>query len=308
MSPVYWLCTSTAHLTRPVAHFAGTRKLAFAIRSSKIQGKGAFSTRRIAKGARIIEYLGECIEEGEADVRYPDDEMGRHHTFLFSIGDGSRVLDAGPIDWPAKYINHSCDPNCEAIEEEDGRVFISALKNVPAGAELSYDYAYERTAEHTDADEKLYVCRCGSPKCRGTIMAPPKPAKKKKKKDSDRKKDRKANKQERKQQKLEEQRKQADGAEGHTPGHVEQHAAKHAVKKGVKKAAKHAAGGAKAAAKHGEAAAKKSGKKSGKKPGRKSGRKSAKKDSKAAGRKSAKNGAKNGAKKSAKKSARKGEA
>lgn len=263
-----------------MAHFAGTRKLAFAIRSSKIQGKGAFSTRRIAKGARIIEYLGECIEEGEADVRYPDDEMGRHHTFLFSIGDGSRVLDAGPIDWPAKYINHSCDPNCEAIEEEDGRVFISALKNVPAGAELSYDYAYERTAEHTDADEKLYVCRCGSPKCRGTIMAPPKPAKKKKKKDSDRKKDRKANKQERKQQKLEEQRKQADGAQGHTPGHVEQHAAKHAAKKGAKKAAK-----------HGEAAAKKSGKRSGKK--------SAKKDAKAAGRKSAKNGAKNGAKKSA---------
>jgi uncharacterized protein len=164
-----------------VAHFAGSRKLAFAIRTSKIQGKGAFATRRIPKGQRIIEYLGECIDEAESDVRYPDDEMGRHHTFLFSIGDGERVLDAGPIEWPAKYINHSCDPNCEAIEEEDGRVFISALRAIAKGAELLYDYAYERTDEHTAADEALYVCRCGSPKCRGTIMAPPKLKKKDKK-------------------------------------------------------------------------------------------------------------------------------
>ena len=210
-----------------MAHFAGTRKLAFSIRTSKIQGKGAFATRRIPKGARIIEYLGECIDEAEADIRYPDDEMGRHHTFLFSIGDGTRVLDAGPLDWAAKYINHSCDPNCEAIEEEDGRVFISALKNIPDGAELLYDYAYERTAEHTEADEQLYVCRCGSPKCRGTIMAPPKPVKRKKKgkqKDKTSKQDRKAEKKRLKAQ--------ADGASvpGPLPGHVEAHAAKHAVK------------------------------------------------------------------------------
>ncbi|HYW49295.1 MAG TPA: SET domain-containing protein-lysine N-methyltransferase [Gemmatimonadaceae bacterium] len=172
-----------------MAHFAGTRKLAFVIRNSTIQGKGAFATRRIPKGTRIIEYLGECIDEKESDIRYPDDEMGRHHTFLFAIGDGSRVLDAGPLDWPAKYINHSCDPNCEAIEEEDGRVFISALKAIAEGAELLYDYAYERTAEHTEEDEKLYVCRCGSPKCRGTIMAPPKPKKSKKKGGKAKKKD-----------------------------------------------------------------------------------------------------------------------
>lgn len=229
-------------LDSPVAHFAGTRKLAFSIRSSKIQGKGAFATRRIPKGARIIEYLGECVDEAEADIRYPDDEMGRHHTFLFSIGDGTRVLDAGPLDWAAKYINHSCDPNCEAIEDEDGRVFISALKHIPDGAELLYDYAYERTPEHTDADEKLYVCRCGSPKCRGTIMAPPKPVKRKKKdkrkvqKDKKSKQDRKAEKKRLKDQ--EEELAKAAGAsvDGPVPGHVEAHAAKHATKKaGAKK-------------------------------------------------------------------------
>lgn len=183
-----------------MAHFAGTRKLAFVIKSSKIQGKGAFATRRIPKGVRIIEYLGECIDEAESDIRYPDDEMGRHHTFLFSIGDGSRVLDAGPLDWPAKYINHSCDPNCEAVEEEDGRVFISALKNIAKGAELLYDYAYERTPEHTEADEKLYACRCGSPKCRGSILAPPKVKKNKKAKKA--KKAGKKDKKDKKEQKM----------------------------------------------------------------------------------------------------------
>jgi hypothetical protein len=220
-------------LDSPVAHFAGTRKLAFSIRSSKIQGKGAFATRRIPKGARIIEYLGECIDEAEADIRYPDDEMGRHHTFLFSIGDGTRVLDAGPLDWAAKYINHSCDPNCEAIEEEDGRVFISALKTIPEGAELLYDYAYERTAEHTVADEKLYVCRCGSPKCRGTIMAPPKPKKSKKKAKGKAKQDKKSKK--------DKKDRKAETTVRQEQGHVEAHAAKHAAKKAATKSAKKSA-------------------------------------------------------------------
>lgn len=194
------LHASSPHTTPAVAHFAGSRSLAFTIRSSKIQGRGAFATRVIRKGERIIEYLGECIDDEESDIRYPDGEMGRHHTFLFSIGDGTRVLDAGPLDWPAKYINHSCDPNCEAIEEEDGRVFISALRKIDVGTELLYDYAYERTDDHTAEDEKLYVCRCGSPKCRGSILAPPTPkkekkAKKSKKKDKKDKKNRKKDRQ-----------------------------------------------------------------------------------------------------------------
>ncbi len=209
-----------------MAHFAGTRKLAFAVRSSKIQGKGAFAIRRIAKGAQIIEYLGECISDDEADIRYPDDEMGRHHTFLFAIGDGDRVLDAGPLDWPAKYINHSCDPNCEALEEEDGRVFISALKNIGVGTELLYDYAYERTKEHTEADEKLYMCRCGSPKCRGSIMAPPKPKKvkkgkkgKKNLKKNERKEARKSErKNEQKNEQKKEQKKEQNDAEKSAEG------------------------------------------------------------------------------------------
>lgn len=161
-----------------MARFAGSRKPYFEVRASPIQGRGCFAIRNIPKGTRIIEYLGECIDEDEADIRYPDGDMSRHHTFLFAI-DGGKVLDGGPVEWPAKYINHSCDPNCEAIEEDDGRVYVHAMKTIRPGTELTYDYAYERTEATTAEDERLYMCRCGSPKCRGTILKPAKPARKK---------------------------------------------------------------------------------------------------------------------------------
>ena len=144
----------------------------FEVRSSAIQGRGAFATRRIRAGSRIIEYTGERIDQDEADRRYDDEHMSRHHTFLFSLDDG-RVIDAAVGGNAARFINHSCDPNCQAIEE-DGRIFIEALRNIQPGAELLYDYAYERSDDHTEEDEKLYVCRCGSPKCRGSILAPKK--------------------------------------------------------------------------------------------------------------------------------------
>ena len=152
----------------------------FELRRSAIQGRGAFATRRIRPGARIIEYLGEHISRDEGDRRYDDEHMGRHHTFLFALDDGS-VIDAAVRGNEARFINHSCDPNCQAIEE-DGRIFIEAIRNIQPGTELTYDYAYERTDDHTDEDEALYVCRCGAKKCRGTILAPVEKKRKKRKK------------------------------------------------------------------------------------------------------------------------------
>jgi hypothetical protein len=159
-----------------LAPFAGSRKPYFEIRESPIQGKGAFAIRRIPKDTRILEYIGELIDEDEADIRYPDEDMERHHTFLFAI-DGGRIIDGGPVEWPSKYINHSCDPNCEAIEEDDGRVYVHAKRTIQPGTELTYDYAYERTEATTEADERMYVCYCGAKNCRGTILKDP-PAKK----------------------------------------------------------------------------------------------------------------------------------
>jgi SET domain-containing protein len=142
----------------------------FELRTSPIQGTGAFATRRIKKGTRIIEYLGQRITWRTADKRYDDDKMGRHHTFLFTVDDKT-VIDAAVNGNDARFLNHSCDGNCEAITERN-RNFIEARRTIPAGAELLYDYQYERSDDHTEEDEKFYECRCGSPKCRGTILAP----------------------------------------------------------------------------------------------------------------------------------------
>ena len=152
----------------------------FEVRRSRIQGRGAFALRPIRKGARIIEYTGERISDDEGDKRYDDDAMGRHHTFLFSLDDGS-VVDGAVGGNDSIYINHSCDPNCEAVIE-DGHIYIEALRTIHPGEELGYDYAYERTSAHTKEDEALYMCKCGAPNCRGTILAPPKPKPKKKRK------------------------------------------------------------------------------------------------------------------------------
>jgi uncharacterized protein len=142
----------------------------FELRTSEIQGTGAFATRTIRKGTRIIEYLGQRISWRTADKRYDDEKMSRHHTFLFTVDDKT-VIDAAVDGNEARFINHSCDPNCEAINDRK-RIFIEAIKTIPAGTELVYDYQYERSDDHTAEDERFYRCRCGSPKCRGTILAP----------------------------------------------------------------------------------------------------------------------------------------
>jgi SET domain-containing protein len=142
----------------------------FELRTSEIQGTGAFATRTIRKGTRIIEYLGQRISWRTADKRYDDEKMSRHHTFLFTVDDDT-CIDAGMNGNDARFLNHSCDPNCEAINDRK-RIFIEAKKTIPAGTELVYDYQYERTDDHTAADERFSKCRCGSPNCRGTILAP----------------------------------------------------------------------------------------------------------------------------------------
>jgi hypothetical protein len=154
----------------------------YVIKKSKIQGKGGFATRLIRKGARVAEYLGDRISPEEGDARYDDDKMSRHHTFLFVV-DKRIVIDAGKFGNDARFINHSCDPNCEAVIEAR-RVFIEALRTIRPGEELSYDYSYDRddaTGTGKEA-EAQYPCHCGAPNCRGTILAPEKKKRKPRKK------------------------------------------------------------------------------------------------------------------------------
>ena len=140
------------------------------VRRSGIQGRGVFAARRIRKGRRIIEYTGNIIDREEEQRRYDDSRMSRHHTFLFKI-DENTTIDATRRGSIARYINHSCDPNCEAVWE-DRRVFIEAIRNIQPGVELAYDYAYEHNGRLTKKQKAFYVCRCGSERCRGTILKP----------------------------------------------------------------------------------------------------------------------------------------
>lgn len=138
------------------------------VKKSSIAGKGAFARKHISNGSRIIEYEGERVDSEEADLRYDDDAMTVHHTFLFGLEDGT-CLDAAVDGNDSRFINHSCEPNCEAVEEDD-RIFVDALRDIERGEELTYDYSYEREGRMRPAWKKLYECRCGARNCRGIIL------------------------------------------------------------------------------------------------------------------------------------------
>jgi len=141
----------------------------FELRHSPIQGFGAFATCFIPKGTRIIEYVGEKISNAEADRRYDDEKMSRHHTFLFILNK-KEVIDANYGGNGSMYINHSCDPNCETFIPR-GHIWIDALRDIAPGEELTYDYMYDMDKSYTDDDLfNLYACKCGAENCRKTIV------------------------------------------------------------------------------------------------------------------------------------------
>lgn len=140
------------------------------LRPSRLHGTGAFAAVPIRRGTRIIEYTGERISHAEADARYDDDAMERHHTFLMIVN-RKWVLDAAVGGNDARFINHSCDPNCEIVVAR-GRVFIEAIADIRPGEEITYDYWYEREEDEDASADARYPCRCGAATCRGTILQP----------------------------------------------------------------------------------------------------------------------------------------
>jgi hypothetical protein len=140
------------------------------VRKSGVHGKGMFALQAIPAGTRLIEYTGERIDWPEAMRRHPHDPKDPNHTFYFSLDDG-RVIDAKHGGNASRWINHSCDPNCEA-DETDGRVFIDALRDLQPGEELFYDYGLVIDEPYTAKLKKEYECRCGAPNCRRTMLAP----------------------------------------------------------------------------------------------------------------------------------------
>lgn len=138
------------------------------VRNSTIHGSGVFALRRIAKGARIVEYLGDRISHAEADRRYEDRPDDDNHTFLFIV-DKRTVIDAGVNGNEARFINHACDPNCETVIEKR-RVFIEAMRDIEPGEELNYDYQIQRDDDDPANVEQIWACRCGTEICRGSML------------------------------------------------------------------------------------------------------------------------------------------
>lgn len=142
------------------------------VRRSRIQGRGVFATRDIVAGDAIIEYTGALITHEEADAQCNDERMRRHHTFLFAVDD-RYVVDGARGGNDARFINHSCEPNCESVIVRR-RVFIHALRDIVSGEELVYDYWYVTDEDYTLDDlRRIYPCRCRAPSCRGTLARPP---------------------------------------------------------------------------------------------------------------------------------------
>jgi SET domain-containing protein len=128
------------------------------LKPSAIHGTGAFASAAVPAGTRLIEYVGERITKAESLRR-----CELNNQCIFSI-DETHDLD-GSVDWnPARFINHSCAPNCEAVLEE-GRIWLIALRPIAAGEEITFNYGYdlESFREHP--------CRCGAEQCVGFIVA-----------------------------------------------------------------------------------------------------------------------------------------
>ncbi len=127
-------------------------------RDSLIHGTGGFATRDIAAGSQVVEYVGRKIDKQES-LRQCELE----NPYIFTLDD-EFDLD-GNVDWnPARLLNHSCAPNCEA-QEEAGRIWIVALRDIRAGEELTFNYNYDLT------DYREHPCRCGAANCVGYILA-----------------------------------------------------------------------------------------------------------------------------------------
>lgn len=149
---------------------AATTRRRIQTRRSGVHGKGVFALQDLAEGETLIEYVGEIISWPEALERHPHDLRQPNHTFYFYVSE-THVIDALVGGNSSRWINHACSPNCEA-DEQNGRIFIKALRNIRAGEELSYDYGLVIEQRYTAKLKAQYPCWCGSSDCRGTLLTP----------------------------------------------------------------------------------------------------------------------------------------
>jgi len=147
-------------------------KKCYVVRESAVHGRGVFATRKIRKGTVIVEYKGQRTSWTKAMTRPDSDPDDSAHTFLFEMNDG-RVIDPRVRGNAARWINHSCYPNCKPFEDEEGRVFIQARRKILRGEELAYDYKLQFDGRVSKRERQGFACHCGSSRCRGTLLEVP---------------------------------------------------------------------------------------------------------------------------------------
>lgn len=143
-------------------------KIKIEARRSSIHGLGVYAVAPIREGETIVEFVGERISSAESDRRYHEKEADDGHTFFFHV-DEDLVIDGGANGNVSRFINHSCVPNCEAVDD-DGRIFVDALRDIAVGEELVYDYRLTWEAGDDPETFAVYQCRCGRDSCRGTML------------------------------------------------------------------------------------------------------------------------------------------
>jgi SET domain-containing protein len=153
------------------------KKLKVARKRSKIHGNGVFAIAPIRKGERIIQYVGKLITHEEADETYHGD-VDSGHTFLFTLNK-HWVIDANQGGSAARWINTSCDVNAVAYVHSERKkkpdpakdtVWIEAKRAIKAGEEITYDYGFDFEVPYTAKLLRTWACKCGSPKCRKTML------------------------------------------------------------------------------------------------------------------------------------------
>ena len=147
------------------------------VRRSAIHGRGVFARRLIREDETVCEYKGERIAESQVGRRYPEKMNGVNHTFVFGI-EHDLNIDGRVNGNIARWINHSCDANCDTYEK-DKRIYVRAVRDIRPGEELSYDYAIEAGERITKAVKARWPCWCGTGNCRGTVLVPTREPRKK---------------------------------------------------------------------------------------------------------------------------------
>jgi SET domain-containing protein len=138
------------------------------VRRSSVHGNGVFTMRPLPAGEPVLEYKGEITSWRDA-VRRHRREGVEGHTFLFGPSDG-RVIDGSRGGNSARWLNHSCAPNCETIEDGE-RVFIHTLRAIEPGEELFIEYLLAIDDPSDEEARAQYACRCAAAGCRRSMLA-----------------------------------------------------------------------------------------------------------------------------------------